>query len=732
MARRLLLLSTQFAFSLLHLLTASAADHRRPPAPQESFAPYWTAEPGWSTEFQLKNNLAASSLTITPVLRLADGREIALDAVTVPSNDVVSVEVGEALARQAPELVGSAQLYGSVVFRYTSRHARNLYAAVMIHMHGQPIGYHVDAFPVFSEAQAGSREGIWWQPHAGLTDVLVFSNSSDTPINGILSLFDAAGKRWSEPLPLATHQTRRMSVGDLVRSSGLAGTYGGIKYEAPANAPAVDSVHVLYEETAGFSAMMKMFYRDPGAKVEERTWAGNQQWTMWAPMLALRSPDPAAGFPPGTVLEPTIFLYNPTRKHVPAGITLTWRGEAARGTVTLPAMLLKPFETKRLAIGAMQKLLGIPDDAHWALVTLRSPASPDDLIAVAASYDATGRYGAQTPFSDQLSGHWVGGQWQVDATHNTVAAVTNGGTRATEALVTLHYNNGSAKYEIQRTLQPGEQMWLNFGELIHNNIPDRKGHTLPAALTSGTYDIKDLNPGLGGNLFEGKVILDKTYGHLAYGCVQCCGYSDPFLMQDPTDVIVNASQPLDAWGNNDCDGFDYNLDGDYRSGTWWSGNGSIASVTSLQVRGVSSGSTNGFANAPIPVTQGQRCPMLPRQAQNTDQVHSLDHFTVSVTSTPVTGETNSMVSGQAANIQVKAIDSSGQILSAYRGTVHFSSTDTTASLPADYTFTTADAGTHTFSATLVSVAGTSSTRDLKVSAPSWAPLLPKTSMCGSM
>ena len=175
-------------------------------------------------------------------------------------------------------------------------------------------------------------------------------------------------------------------------------------------------------------------------------------------MLALRSPDPATGFPQGTVLEPTVFLYNPTRKPVPATMTLTWRGEAASGTVALPAMLLKPFETKRLEIGPLQKRLGIPEDAHWALVTLRSSASPDDLIAVAASYDSTGRYGAQTPFSDQLSGHWVGGQWQVDATHNTIAAITNGGTRATDALVTLHYSDGTEKYEIQRTLQPGEQL----------------------------------------------------------------------------------------------------------------------------------------------------------------------------------------------------------------------------------------------------------------------------------
>src|SRR5262249_33143778 len=37
----------------------------------------------------------------------------------------------------------------------------------------------------------------------------------------------------------------------------------------------------------------------------------------------------------------------------------------------------------------------------------------------------------------------------------------------------------------------------------------------------------------------------------------------------------------------------------------------------------------------------------------------------------------------------------------YTGMVHFTSSDTAALLPADYTFTTADAGLHAFSATLI-------------------------------
>ena len=621
------------------------------PKPQESFAPYWTAEPGWETELQLRNNLASGALTVTPVLRLANGNEIPLDPVTISSNAAASIQVGEALLRRAPSLLNKPGTFGSVAFRYTSLHARNLAAVAAVHMHAQPIGYHVDAFPVSHGASGGSLEGIWWQPRPGVKNVVVISNSSDKTIGGTLSLSDSGGKQSHQRWSLTAHQTKRMNVDELVRKAGLSGNYGGIAFASPSFAPALDGIHFLYDETAGFSALMNMFDRDPAAKLEERTWAGNKQWTMWAPMLALQTPDPAAGFPGGTVLEPIIFLRNATAKKVSASITLTWRGDSTKGRVKLPEVSLKPFETRQLEIGPMQNRLGIPEDAHWALVTLTSPASPDDLLGVAASYDSTGRYGAQTPFSDNLGAYWAGGQWQVDATHNAIVAVTNGGTRATEARLTLHFDDGRKNYEVQQTIQPGEQMWLNFADLIHHSVPDRKGNVLPAEVIAGTYDLEDLNPGLGGNLIEGKVALDKTWGHLTYGCLTCCGYA-PYLSPDPGNVVVNGLLQIDTFGTNNCTGQKgYDLTGYYQStGVWWSGNSAIAQVTAFQGKGMAPGTTTGYGKAVIPNGDGGRpkppCPQLDQLAGNQIPV-------VSVSIIQHTSQTTS--SGDTAAAEYKSI-----------------------------------------------------------------------------
>jgi len=56
--------------------------------------------------------------------------------------------------------------------------------------------------------------------------------------------------------------------------------------------------------------------------------------------------------------------------------------------------------------------------------------------------------------------------------------------------------------------------------------------------------------------------------------------------------------------------------------------------------------------------------------------------------------------GEPGSLTVTALDGTGRLLPTYTGTVHFTSTDAHAALPADYTFTAADGGMHTFVFTL--------------------------------
>lgn len=135
---------------------------------REQIIAYWTTETGWKSELQLRNNLAAEDLTVTPVLRLPDGAETALAAVVVKPQEVKAVDLDAAIAAaQAPQLVGT---YGSVVLRSRSPSDANLYASIMIRRVGHAVAFHVDGVGESQAVQVGSREGVWWLPNDTASD----------------------------------------------------------------------------------------------------------------------------------------------------------------------------------------------------------------------------------------------------------------------------------------------------------------------------------------------------------------------------------------------------------------------------------------------------------------------------------------------------------------------------------------------------------------------------------
>jgi hypothetical protein len=82
----------------------------------------------------------------------------------------------------------------------------------------------------------------------------------------------------------------------------------------------------------------------------------------------------------------------------------------------------------------------------------------------------------------------------------------------------------------------------------------------------------------------------------------------------------------------------------------------------------------------------------------------------------VSGLSSPRTAGSTGNIRVTAVDGYGNRVSGYTGTVHFTSTDTKALLPANYTFKATDAGTHVFSVTLKTAGTQSVTATDKVTA----------------
>jgi len=167
--------------------------------------------------------------------------------------------------------------------------------------------------------------------------------------------------------------------------------------------------------------------------------------------------------------------------------------------------------------------------------------------------------------------------WEFDPYHNSIITAGNGGTKPTQAAFTIFYNQGAEKYELEQLLQPDEQMWVDIGKLIREHVPDKNGKTLPEDLTSGSYEFRDLTDIGVGSLFEGKVIYDKTYGHVAYGCAQCCGFVNPFLLYDPLTIPFLGGAGNGVWAYHSCDDNYYDVSGHF-NGNWSTASTTIATV----------------------------------------------------------------------------------------------------------------------------------------------------------
>jgi hypothetical protein len=118
---------------------------------------------------------------------------------------------------------------------------------------------------------------------------------------------------------------------------------------------------------------------------------------------------------------------------------------------------------------------------------------------------------------------------------------------------------------------------------------------LPPDLTYGAYRILDLSDGAAGSLYEGKVILDKTYGHAAYGCALCCNFVTPFMEFNPLSVGTNATSTQQVEAGDSCGGGNQTITEYFPD--WWTDNTAIATANRNVITGVSAGTTNHHAES---------------------------------------------------------------------------------------------------------------------------------------
>ena len=97
---------------------------------------------------------------------------------------------------------------------------------------------------------------------------------------------------------------------------------------------------------------------------------------------------------------------------------------------------------------------------------------------------------------------------------------------------------------LSRPLSLSEKRGLTadlVAKVIRTQAPDKEGRVISPEVQSGSYSISDKEHILGRTLFEGKLTVDKTFGHASYGCGNCCDPTNPWLSPNPFSSGVGGS-----------------------------------------------------------------------------------------------------------------------------------------------------------------------------------------------
>ena len=169
-------------------------------------------------------------------------------------------------------------------------------------------------------------------------------------------------------------------------------------------------------------------------------------------------------------------------------------------------------------------------------------------------------------------------------------------------------------------LSPGQQMWLDVGQLIRGQIPDSDGHVLPPDAMNGSYELRDLDHATVGQLYEGKLVIDKTYGHASYGCSNCCGMGIPSLIPSPFGGPPGIDNQDFIHSTEQCSGFvDDVTDAGYG---WSSSNTAVATLPTRTLHTVAVGTATGGAEIQLAGTHpAPRCPPYIGNPQQPLTVH---------------------------------------------------------------------------------------------------------------
>ncbi len=232
-----------------------------PDTPQASEGGFWRSDHAFDNFLRLKNVLLKSSLTVTPVIYMADGFEVDLKPVTLPPAGVASIYIRKALQVAGPAVAGHSPSYGTAGVKYKwswSAVLATIYTVDTVQSLSYRSTLGADAQVVNDPASPKADravEGMWWAPHSQVDGFVALVNTNPTETTAQIALSDGQNQTIAQQaVSIAAHGTKLLSLAELLGSVKDVDATGSVSIHYTGVANSLLPYEGIEDRKAGYSA----------------------------------------------------------------------------------------------------------------------------------------------------------------------------------------------------------------------------------------------------------------------------------------------------------------------------------------------------------------------------------------------------------------------------------------------------------------------------------------------
>jgi hypothetical protein len=486
------------------------------------YGAFWQVGDGYSSELVLKNDDPRNVAAVQVTLFGNTGQQSGSAQVQIAANSVNRVDLASIVGPQGGsgglmlEFVGVVpQIAGKIVIVDSQRGT-----SIELPLQG---GYRYDT--------ENALYAPWWLLDEGTEGRITLFNSSAQAVVVSASLTVDRVERILDRLALKPHETKELSLRDLMRRMEVQGAIAGsvtLRYSGPAHALQPDIL--LVNKGTGFVLVPAFNGRHDRQAGAETTWLFPD-----VQLLDNTQPTPDEGTP----LESYALLSNGTKASLAPELVAYFGGAAgSQGQkATIPVDPLRPLETRLVDLA---QLLGntksIPAKLSRFALGASHAGAPGDLGITVFSMHPTKDFVSRSAGIILPPGVVDTSYWQVAG--NQPAAVQNDGAAAARTGVTLYYQTpyGVWSYSLNPIDVPGKKSEkVGLAESIHSEIADRNGKRVPSGTVLGIATL-----GLVSGDDSGVIVVGS-----APECMSDCGPL-PLLSSLSTGPIADSRQTEDV------------------------------------------------------------------------------------------------------------------------------------------------------------------------------------------